>query len=98
MALHRTDVAQAKEILWNLFPDADCSFTDAQWGDEPTDPNIVYGYDRKADDGYENVFINVPDLTPEQQRAFEQRAERIPNSTFCRAVKGHPGLTRLGWF
>lgn len=98
MALHRLDVAQAKEILWNLFPDADRRFTDAQWGDEPLETGTVYGYDRKVDGGYENVFINVPDLTAEQKQAFEQQAKRIPNSSFCREIKEHPELTRIGWF
>ena len=99
MALHRLDVAQAKAILWELFPNADQTFTDAQWGDEdePVELNVVYGYDRKADDGYENVFVNVQDLTADQKLAFESQAKRIPNSSFCREVKGYPGLTRIGW-
>lgn len=98
MALHRLDVAQAQEILWNLFPNANRTFTDVGYGDESVEADTVYGYDRKADDGYENIFINVRGLTADQKTAFEEQAKRIPNSSFCRDVKGHVGLTRIGWF
>lgn len=58
--------------------------------------DYMIGIDRKADDGWENVFINVKDITPGQLRIWNERKREIPNSSF---EKAHPkGITRIGFF
>lgn len=66
---------------------------------DPEDPlleNFIIGFDRKLDEGWENVFINLKDITKEELALFDSRKKEVPNSSFVRD-KGE-GITRIGFF
>jgi hypothetical protein len=60
------------------------------------DENVVLGIGFKADGGWENLFINVRDITTEQLDIWQTVKKEIPNSSSQREVQ--PGLTRLYFF
>lgn len=100
MALSSRSVNDAKRILWQVFPNTAQQFLSIRNGEdeEAFAENLVVGYDRKIDGGYENVFANIRDIQPDQIKQFYSLAETIHNSTFCRELKEAPGVTRIGWF
>jgi hypothetical protein len=56
----------------------------------------VIGIDKKQDGGWECLFINIKDVTPEQLQVWEQRKGEVHNSSSNREVQ--PGITRLYFY
>ena len=96
MALSKDAVRKAWNILNEINPKANNSFIAEQDLKDEFREDYIIGYDKKYDDGWENVFMNVRNITPEQLAIFERRKEEVPNSSFCRN-EGN-GITCLGWF
>jgi len=96
MALSESSVLKAWRILNEINPAANNSFISHYDEDEPLRLDAIIGYDRKSDGGWENVFINVRNISQEQLETFKSRAREIPNSFFI-DDKGN-GITRIGWF
>jgi hypothetical protein len=96
MALSKESVKTAWNILHEINPKANNSWIKDHDPEDEFKEDYIIGYDKKADDGWENVFLNVRDITPEQLAIFERRKSEVPNSSFCRD-EGN-GITCLGWF
>lgn len=71
----------------------------------------IYCIDEKYDDGYESVFTNIENMTPEQIKIWDQLKEEVPNTSFRDKLeeKDYPSsaqwmkekgrnITRIGWF
>lgn len=75
------------------------------------DRDKIYCIDEKYDNGYENVFTNIENITPEQLELWKQLKDEVPNSSFINQLKekDYPShslwleekdknITCLGWF
>jgi hypothetical protein len=96
MALSSESVRKAWYILHEINPNARNSFIKQYDEADPLEEDTIIGVDRKADDGWENIFLNVKGLTADQLATFNRRKKEVPNSSFIRD-KGD-GITRIGWF
>lgn len=96
MALSWESVKKAWYILNEINPLASNSWVRLYDEENPLEENMIIGVDPKADDGWENIFINVKNITGDQLAIFERRKREVPNSSFIRN-KGD-GITRIGWF
>ena len=96
MALSWESVKKAWHIINEINPDANNSWIKEYDPEDDLEENKIIGVDKKQDDGWENIFVNIKDITPEQMAIFESRKKEVPNSSFIRD-KGE-GITRLGWF
>lgn len=95
MALDKKAVHTAHTILLSVFPGCG-SFVQEHDDKDEFCLNRVIGYERKFDDGWENIFINVENITEDQLRMFNELKDKVPNSSF---ITNHPGgITQLGWF
>lgn len=96
MALSSNSVQKAWHILNAINPKANNSFIESYDEDDPLKENSIIGISPKSDGGWENVFINVKDITPVQEAIFELRKSEVFNSSF-KKNEGN-GITRIGWF
>lgn len=99
MALSKDNVEKAWKILNNINPLAKNSFIEevVKLDDENSfKTDTILGYDPKSDGGWENIFMNVKNITPEQLEKFEQRKREVHNSSFNKD-EGN-GITCIGWF
>jgi hypothetical protein len=96
MALSSNSVKKAWHILNAVNPKANNSFVESYDEENPLKDDTIIGLGKKADGGWENIFINVTNLKPEQRAIFEERKSEVPNSSFIR-YEGY-GITRIGWF
>jgi len=90
MALSKSNVAKARNILIEVERIQDHDEVN------PYRTGCIIGFGKKTDGGWENVYINVKDITPGQLRIFESRKEEIGNSSFCDKKEGD--ITRIGWY
>lgn len=61
-------------------------------------PETTFGYDKKQDDGWENLFWLVKDPTDEYKAKFEKLAVQVPNSHISRPYRFNSELWMFGWF
>ncbi|QKX07775.1 hypothetical protein HN014_22510 (plasmid) [Aquimarina sp. TRL1] len=96
MGLSKRSVAKAKEILSEII-ETDCikELPYGKW--ECKDTEIILCYDRKSDGGYENVFVNVKNISEDQKNHFNTRKKEIGNSSFLKDPDEN-NITTLGWF
>lgn len=72
-----------------------------QWkGDERENPkiNTVYGWDKKSDDGWENLYFFTENPSEELKKRFDELAEIVPNSTMNKPYSYNEKLWIIGWF
>lgn len=73
------------------------------------DTNKIFCVDEKYDDGYENVFTNIENMTDEQHKLWEQMKSEVPNSSFIKKLDEkdyrsflqwveEKDITCIGWF
>ncbi len=101
MALHRTAV----ETAWYLFRDildvggmrinSFISSFDTEEDRQRT--GNVFGSGRKTDDGWDSVFIQLGEFTPDQRRIWEEGKGKVPNSSFVNEPNEH-GVWQIGFF
>lgn len=96
MALNKHNVEKAWYILNEVNPNARNSFINEYDESDPLKEDTIIGVDRKSDDGWENVFINVRNITQDQLDIFNNRKKEVSNSSFIR--KKGDGITRIGFF
>lgn len=94
MALNNRSVEKAKSILaeiagWKGSPYNEYNEKDPY----ATNTILVYG---RTGDGWESVFLNIRNITPDQLEIFERRKNEVPNSSFQREYED--SITRIGWF
>jgi hypothetical protein len=109
MALSFTTVQQAYVVLNNIkktaFPDLQIhSWPDdmARWSRDKKDSpplNALIGYDKKSDDGWENLVFFVDNPTDNLKDAFKELNTIKSNSSICRQYNDdNPSLWIFGWF
>lgn len=75
------------------------------------DTNKIYCIGEKYDDGYENVFTNIENMTPEQIKLWDQLKKEVPNTSFRDKLEEkdysssevwmkekNRNITCIGWF
>lgn len=75
------------------------------------DTSKIYCIGEKYDYGYENVFTNIENMTPEQIKIWDQLKEEVPNTSFRNKLKEKDysssaewmnekdrNITCIGWF
>jgi hypothetical protein len=97
MALSATSVEKAKEILTKMM-DKKKIATEVynEKNNFKTGKIILAG---KVGDGYENVYINVPEIEKDHLDYFYERKKEVPNSHFI--IFKHykkQGVVQIGWF
>lgn len=71
--------------------------------------NYIYCIGEMSDGGFENVFTNVEDITPNQMELWEKLKGEVPNSSMTDKLEedDYPyfwkkekktNITRIGWF
>jgi hypothetical protein len=60
--------------------------------------NRVLGWDRKSDDGWENILIYTPNPSNELKDRFSELAKGIINSSINKPATFNPQLWCFGWF
>ena len=96
MALSKTSVQKAWEILNEINPLANNSFVAEHDENNKYQENMILGFGRKEDGGWENIFMNIRHITVEQRGLFEDLRHKISNTSFIDDMEY--GYTRLGWF
>ncbi len=94
MALNNRSVEKAKEILAEV-AGWKAPFYNLYNEKNPLDTKTILVYGQTGD-GWENVFINIKNITPEQMEIFNKRKDEIHNSSFQDELE--EGITRIGWF
>ncbi|MBE7174696.1 MAG: hypothetical protein INR73_29265 [Williamsia sp.] len=98
MALSKESVAKAIKILRKIDPQI-TNPAIVEFREEVDDlrPNVIFGVDPKIDGGWENVFINVVNLSADKRAEFGHERRKIYNSYFINQLPDS-NVTRLGWF
>ncbi|MGL4805639.1 MAG: hypothetical protein ACRC26_04770 [Bacteroidales bacterium] len=115
MALNNESVKKAVSILKKINPGASVVkhkvYERYNRKTSYAETDKIYCLDEKSDCGYENVFMNIENISDQQRELFEEMKKEVPNSSFMRAikecdcasweewkVKKHQDITTLGWF
>jgi len=97
MALSGTSVEKAKKIL-------------AEMMDRKSIPTVVHTKEKefvtgkiilqsRVGDGYENVYMNIPEMTKDILDYFYNNKNKVPNSHFINFKKYKTeGVVQIGWF
>lgn len=59
--------------------------------------NQIYCIDEKADLGFENVIINIENISEEQLNTWNELKGSVPNSSMTDLLEG-TNITRIGWY
>lgn len=101
MALHKTAVQKALYLFRDILQAEGKSINSfIREYDKEVDQltvGVVLGYGRKYDDGWENLFIQLKDFTPEQRRIWEEGKDKIPNS-YWEPEQNEHGVWQIGFF
>lgn len=71
--------------------------------------NYIYCIGEMSDGGFEEVFTNIEDITPDQMELWERLKDEVPNSSMTNKLEedDYPyfwkkekktNITRIGWF
>lgn len=61
-------------------------------------PDTVYGWSKKYDNGWENLFFFIKNPTEEFKQKFDNLKRRVPNSSISKPYDNNPELWIFGWF
>lgn len=106
MALSFAAVQKAYEVfneLKKIIPLSIPSWPEdmADWEDikrENPQLNTVYGFSKKRDDGWENIFFFVVNPSEELKQRFDELKSKVPNSSICKPYDHNTSVWILGWF
>lgn len=60
--------------------------------------NTVYGWDRKHDNGWENIFFFVKNPSEALKKKFDELKSKVPNSSMSGPYDKNKELWVFGWF
>lgn len=60
--------------------------------------NVVYGFDHKADDGWENIYFFVKNPSEELKEKFEELKKNVPNSSMAGQYRSDQTVWIFGWY
>ncbi len=110
MALNKESVKLGISILKQINKDAyTVKYEIADRSVSYVDTDKIFCVGAKYDDGYENVFTNVENMTDEQHKLWEQMKSEVPNSSFMNKLeekdyrsysqyRKDKDITCIGWF
>lgn len=110
MALNKESVKLGISILKQINKDAyTVKYEIADRSVSYVDTDKIFCVGAKYDDGYENVFTNVENMTDEQHKLWEQMKSEVPNSSFMNKLeekdyrsysqyRKDKNITCIGWF
>lgn len=112
MALDKESVKLGISILKQINKGADVvKYENYRKSISLTDTKLIYCLDEKYDDGYENVFTNIENMTDEQRTLWKQLKNEVPNTSFINALEEkdysssaqweenrNRNITCIGWF
>lgn len=106
MALSFSSVEKAYEVfheLKSIIPLSTPSFPEdmAEWTVmERKNPleYKVYGYEKKYDNGWENLIFFVCNPSDELKQRFDELKSKVPNSSMSHAYTNNDSLWIFGWF
>lgn len=74
----------------------------AEWRSDMARKNpavlTVYGWGKKSDDGWENLFFLVQDPSDELKAAFDDLKKSVPNSSISGPYNLNRAYWQFGWF
>lgn len=95
MALSSRNVEKAMEILMDITAMKAPFF--AEHDNENPDRTGIILVAGKVGDGWENVFINIRNITTAQLDKFNNREKEVHNSSFINKSNDNE-ITCIGWF
>lgn len=108
MGISLTNVKRAHEVFNQLkesvLPDLRINSWPedmAEWTEkerESPHTNQVYGFDKKSDNSWENLYFFVENPSKELLEKFEQLKSKVGNSSMCSEYKRNKKLWIIGWF
>ena len=103
MALSFSAVQKAYKVFNKLkikwmpaWPQDMSEFTEDQKANPETD--MIYGWDKKSDDGWEQLFVFIKNPTEEFKTLFAEASRSVPNSSMAEPYKDNPDIWVFGWF
>lgn len=74
----------------------------AEWSTEQRktpELNRVYGFDKKSDDGWENIYFFVENPSQELKEKFQQLEGAVRNSSMAEQYRpDNPSVWIFGWY
>jgi len=109
MALSFTNVEKAyevfNEIKETVLPELTINSWPedmAEWSSEQRETpelNRVYGFDKKSDDGWENIYFFVENPSTELKDKFNELKGKVRNSSMAKPYNSeNPQLWIFGWY
>lgn len=96
MALNWTNVKRGWEIINAVNPKACNSFIkDCSDDIKEVNVDVICGYSPRPNDGWENVYTDIQDMTDDQRKLFLSRVKEVGNTSFLKEIGN--GVTRIGW-
>ena len=106
MALSYNSVKKAYEVFHQVkevhpitiesFPDDMASWDDDKKENPPLD--IVLGWDKKTDGGWESIAFYVKAPSEELKGKFNELKGSIPNTSICKPYFRNESIWCFGWF
>lgn len=99
MAIAKKNVKLACDILLKVFPDALGIITlqkRSYCSNIEFPKNFIICWDKKLDGGFENIYIEVAQVSIEQKELFESFKKKVPNTAVFRELDN--ALIHIGWF
>jgi hypothetical protein len=86
----------APNLSISSFPEDMATWTD----EEKKQPREfqVYGFDKKRDGGWENIFFFAKNPSVELLQKFDELKDQVPNSSMSGFYSGNDSLWVIGWF
>jgi len=60
--------------------------------------NLVYGFDKKSDSGWENIVFFTSEPSIQLLEKFDELKSQIPNSSLSKPYSKNTDLYIIGWF
>lgn len=93
MALNAKAIEAAHKLLLEI--GGGNGYVREYYKDEKHPHNTVMGHFPHGG-GWENIFMDVPNITDEQLQRFNEGKKAVPNTSFQDDLG--EGVTRIGWF
>lgn len=95
MALSAESVEKGHKALSSINQDVNSDYISEFRKDDKPHIDRIFGYSR-VQDGWENLFTHIKDMTTEQREMWNEQKNVIHNSSFDDDLGN--GITRIGWF
>lgn len=94
--LHQIKETVLPDLVIKSFPEDMYDWTDE--AKENPQLNKLYGFDRKSDNGWENLVFFVKSPSAELKQKFDELKGNVPNSSFFKPYSEDHLIWIIGWF